>query len=83
MFGLQWSLFALEASAVRPINTSSKAPLASIDSKTGKLYYGPYANNGQSNKDNIIPDWYDDPLDEYEETLAADIAHHLKINENI
>ena len=33
-------------------------------------------------KNNITPDWYDDPLDEYEETLAADIAHHLKINEN-
>ena len=33
-------------------------------------------------KNNITPDWYDDPLDEYEETHAADIAHHLKINEN-
>ena len=34
-------------------------------------------------KNNITPDWYDDPLDEYEETLAADIAHHLKIDEKV
>ena len=29
---------------------------------------------------NIYPDWFADPLGEYEETLAVDVAHHLEIN---
>ena len=31
-------------------------------------------------KNNIYPDWFTDPLDEYESTLAVDVAHHLEIN---
>ena len=29
---------------------------------------------------NIYPDWFMDPLNEYESTLAVDVAHHLEIN---
>jgi len=31
-------------------------------------------------KNNITPDWFDDPLDEYKKTLSVDVAHHLEIN---
>jgi len=29
---------------------------------------------------NIYPNWFTDPLDEYESTLGVDVAHHLEIN---
>jgi len=41
----------------RPVNAAANAPLASIDSATGKLFYGAYANQGQTNTDHIIPDF--------------------------
>ena len=41
----------------RPVNTAKDAPLASLDSVTGKLSYGPYANHKRKDKINIIPDF--------------------------
>lgn len=41
----------------RPINTSDLAPLASIDPETGALHYGLYANEAQSNTENLLPDF--------------------------
>ena len=41
----------------RPINMASNAPLASIDPETDALFYAPYANQGQSNANNILPDF--------------------------
>jgi len=32
-------------------------------------------------KNNAHPAWFTDPLNEYEETLAVDVSHHLEINE--
>ena len=40
-----------------PINTAADAPLASMDPATGKLHYARYANEGQNNADNILPDF--------------------------
>jgi hypothetical protein len=31
-------------------------------------------------KNNITPKWFKDPLNEYKETLAVDVSHHLEIN---
>ena len=36
---------------------ASNAPLASIDPETDALFYAPYANQGQSNANNILPDF--------------------------
>lgn len=41
----------------RAINNALDEPLASIDSATGKLFYGPYANQDQDNADHILPDF--------------------------
>jgi hypothetical protein len=48
---------AVETFSDRAINQTTNAPLASIDAVTGKLFYGPYANQGQSNADHLIPDF--------------------------
>ena len=45
------------ATTPRPLNTANGAPLASIDASTGALYYAPYANEGQDNVVNILPDF--------------------------
>jgi len=45
------------ATTPRPLNTDANAPLASIDSGTGALTYGPYANQDQDNAVNILPDF--------------------------
>jgi hypothetical protein len=47
-----------EASYARPVNTAVDAPLASIDSATGKLTYRLYANAGEAEVAvNLLPDF--------------------------
>jgi len=50
-------VIATGPTAPRAINSAPNAPLASIDAATGRLAYGPYANEGQTNADNILPDF--------------------------
>jgi len=41
----------------RPVNSAPNAPLASIDAFTEALSYAPYANEGQNNAVNLLPDF--------------------------
>jgi len=47
----------VQTTSDRPVNEAASAPLVSIDGATGKLSYGLYANEGQSNADHLIPDF--------------------------